>query len=62
LIALQDCFKHLISQVKKHMGVVRGEGDWNRRKPAKKRISGNGAGPSSTPVRAKAKPRAEKSR
>jgi len=59
LIALQDCFKHLIAPVKKHMGMVRGDGDWRRRKPAKKQISGNGARPSRTRVRAKAKSRAE---
>ena len=58
LVALQDCFKHLIEQVKKHKAFVRGDGEW--RKPIKKKSSGNGARPSPAPVRAKAKSRAEK--
>jgi hypothetical protein len=57
LIALHDCFKHLIEQVKKHMAVVRQEGVWRRRLPAKKRISSNGSRPSRTSARAKAKSR-----
>ena len=59
LFAIHDCFKHLIEQVKKHMAVVRGEGEWRRRQPAKKRISSNGSRPSRTAVRANAKSRAE---
>lgn len=57
LVALQDCFKQLIAQVKKHKAVVRGDGDWRRRKPAKAKVSANGAGSARTPVSAKAKPR-----
>jgi len=55
LIAIQDCFKHLIAQIKKHMAVVRQEGVWRRRLPAKKRTSGNGSRPSRTTVRTRAK-------
>jgi len=55
LFAIHDCFKHLIEQVKKHMAVVRGEGEWRRRQPAKKRTSGNGSRPSRTTVRTRAK-------
>jgi ribosome-associated translation inhibitor RaiA len=33
LTAIQDCFKHLIEQVKKHMAFLRREGEWRRRKP-----------------------------
>jgi hypothetical protein len=58
LIAIQDCFKHLVLQVKKHMSVVRGEGEWRRKKPVRKRTSTNGSRPARTTVRTKAKPRA----
>ena len=59
LIALQDCFKHLIEQVKKHKAVVRGDGDWRRRKPAKAKLSDNGSEPARAAARPKAKPRAK---
>ena len=36
LTAIQDCFKHLIEQVKKHMAFLRKEGEWRRRKPKSK--------------------------
>ena len=42
LTAVQDCFKHLIAQVKKHKAFVRREGVWRRPQAAKK---GNGTGP-----------------
>ena len=39
LTAVQDCFKHLIAQVKKHKAFVRREGVW-RRQPVKKGTAG----------------------
>jgi ribosome-associated translation inhibitor RaiA len=39
LTAIQDCFKHLIEQVKKHMAFLRKEGEWRRRKPKSKPAS-----------------------
>jgi ribosome-associated translation inhibitor RaiA len=42
LTAIQDCFKHLIEQVKKHKAFLRKEGVWRRReqksRPASKRL------------------------
>lgn len=61
LIALQDCFKHLIAQVKKHMAVVRQEGVWRRRQAVKKRGSSNGSRPSRSKVRSRPRPLAEES-
>ena len=59
LIAIEDCFHHLIEQVKRHKAFVRREGVWRRRPPAKKRTSSNGSGPSRSAVRAKAQTGAE---
>jgi len=38
LTAVQDCFKHLIEQVKKHKAFVRREGAWQRETPVRKRV------------------------
>jgi hypothetical protein len=51
LTAVQDCFKHLIEQVKKHKAFVRREGAWQREAPVKKRVA-------NTRPRVKAKSRA----
>ena len=59
LIALQDCFHHLIEQVKRHKAFVRREGVWRRRVPGKKRTSGNGSRPSRARVRTETKSRAD---
>jgi ribosome-associated translation inhibitor RaiA len=36
LTAIQDCFKHLTAQVKKHKAFLRREGEWRGRKPKSK--------------------------
>jgi hypothetical protein len=55
LTAVQDCFKHLIEQVKKHKAFVRREGAWQREIPVKKRV---GDIPSAKPRAPKARARA----